>query len=80
MATQDTTENPPWWGILVGPLSEVRADRLVAGIETTLFLQPGDTCRCSRGTIAKVTYRQRGPGSRWTILRRLSSENLQVSE
>ena len=61
MATQDTTENPAWWGILVGPLREVRADRIVVGIETTLFLRPGDTCPCARGTIVKVTYRQRGP-------------------
>jgi hypothetical protein len=61
MATQDTTENPACWGILVGPLREVRADRLVVGIGTTLFLQPGDTCPCARGTIAKVTYRPRGP-------------------
>jgi hypothetical protein len=59
MATQGMAEKPAWWGLLVGSLRSVHADRIVLG-ETTLFLRPGETCPCVPGIIVKVTYRQHG--------------------
>jgi hypothetical protein len=35
MPTSETIERPAWWGLFVGSLREVSADRIVLGSEMT---------------------------------------------
>lgn len=61
MPTSETIERPAWWGLFVGSLREVSADRIVLGSEMTLFLRPGDTCPYAPGIHVEVKYQRRGP-------------------
>jgi len=61
MPTSETIEGPAWWGLFVGSLCEVSADRIVLGRQMTLFLRPGDTCPYAPGIHVKVTDQRRGP-------------------
>jgi hypothetical protein len=61
MPTPEPAEKLAWWGLLVGPLREVRADRIILGSEMILFLRPGDTCPYAPGTNVKVMYQKHGP-------------------
>ena len=58
MAKTDRTPAP--WGLIVGPLVKVYADRIIVGTETVLFLRPGETCAYAPGTLVRVTYVDRG--------------------
>lgn len=55
MNSRSATSASPLRGIIIGPLGELRPDRIVVA-DRTLFLRNGESCGYSVGVVLEVVY------------------------